>query len=110
MTIGFKTIAETFPIACLSAIQYGRALDCLIQNIVYVDPELGYVYLLKADVSDGFYHIGLRPKDAPMLGLIFPSGKEEEQMVPIPLTLPMEWKKSPPFFCTATETVADLAN
>ena len=31
-------------------------------------------------------------------------------MVAIPLTLPMGWKNSPPLFCTATETVADLAN
>ena len=28
----------------------------------------------------------------------------------IPLTLAMGWKNSPPLFCTATETVADLAN
>ena len=90
--------------------QYGRALDRLIREIVYADPELGYVYLLKADVSDVFYCIGLRPTDAPKLGLIFPSGKEEEQMVAIPQTLPMVWKNSPPLFCTATETVADLSN
>ena len=57
--------------------QYGRALDRLIRDIVYANPELGYVYLLKADVSDGFYRIGLRPEDSPKLGLIFPSGKEE---------------------------------
>ena len=31
-------------------------------------------------------------------------------MIAIPLTLPMGWKNSPPLFCTATETVADLAN
>ena len=90
--------------------QYGRALDRLIREIVYADPALGYVYLLKADVSGGFYHIGLHPEDAPKLGLIFPSDKEEEPMVAIPLTLPMGWKNSPPLFCTATETVADLAN
>ena len=94
----------------MSAIQYGRSLDCLIREIVYADPALGYVYLLKADVSDGFYRIGLRPTDAPKLGLIFPSGKEEEQMVAIPLTLPMGWKLSPPLFCIATETVAELSN
>ena len=94
----------------MSAMQYGRALDCLIREIVYADPALGYVYLLKADVSDGFYCIGLRPTDAPKLGLIFPSGKGEDQMLAIPLTLPMGWKNSPPLFCTATETVADLAN
>ena len=71
--------------------QYGRAVDCLIREIVYADPALGYVYLLKADVSDGFYRIGLRPTYAPKLGLIFPSGKEKDQMVAIPLTLPMGW-------------------
>ena len=57
-----------------------------------MDPELGYVYLLKVDVSDGFYRIWLRPEDAPKLGLIFPSGKEEDPMVAIPLTLPMDGK------------------
>ena len=31
-------------------------------------------------------------------------------MVAITLTLPTGWKNSPPLFCTATETVADLAN
>ena len=55
----------------------------------FADLALGYVYLLKVDVSDGFYRIGLRPEDAPKLGLILPSGKEEEPMVDIPLTLPM---------------------
>ena len=98
----FKTNAETLPVACLSTMKYGRALDRLIRQIVYADPALGYVYLLKADVSDGFYRIGLRPEDAPKLGLIFPSSKEEDPMVAIPLTLPMEWKNSPPLFCTAT--------
>ena len=61
----FKTNAETLPVDCLSAMQYGRALDRLIHEIVYADPALGYDYLLKADVSDGFYRIGLRPEDAP---------------------------------------------
>ena len=36
---------------------------------------LGYVYLLKAYVSDGFYRIRLRPTDATKLGLIFPAEK-----------------------------------
>ena len=61
-------------------------------------------------MSDGFYHIGLLPEEAPKLGIIFPSGVDEEPMLAIPLTLPMGWKNSPPLFCTATETVADLAN
>ena len=56
--------------------QYGRALDCLIREIVYADPALGYVYLLKEDVSDWFYRIGLRPEDGPKLLLSDPAGRE----------------------------------
>ena len=80
----FKTNAETLPVAFLSAMQYGRALDRLIREIVYAYPARDYVYMLKADISDGFYRIGLRPEDAPKLGLILPSGEEEEPMVPPP--------------------------
>ena len=74
--IYFKTNAETIPVACLSVMQYGWVLDRLICKIVYAYPALGYVYMLKANVSDGFYPIWLRLEDAPKLGLIFPSGEE----------------------------------
>ena len=43
----FKTNSETLPVACLSAMQYGWALDRLLREIVFADPDLGYVYLLK---------------------------------------------------------------
>ena len=92
----FKTNAETLPVACLSTMQYGWVLDGLLREIVFADPSLAYVYLLKADVSDEFYRIGLRQEDAPKLGLIFPNGADEEPMVAIPLTLTMGWKNSPP--------------
>ena len=82
--------------------QYGQALDRLLREIIFAEPDLVYVYLLKADVSNGFYRIGLRLEDAPKLGLIFPSSAEKEPMVAIPLTLPMGWKNYPPLFCTAT--------
>ena len=106
----YKTNAETLPVACLSEMQYGRALDRLLCDIVFADPALVPVYILKTDVSDGFYRIGVFPEDAPKLVLIFPSGANEEPMVAIPLMLPMGWKNSPPLFCTATETVAGFAD
>ena len=87
----FKNNADTLPVACLSTMKYGRALDRLICEIVFADPALGYVYLLKANASDGFYRIGLRPEDAPKLGLIFPSGADKGPMLATPLTLPMGW-------------------
>ena len=44
-------------------------------------------------------------------GLIFPVYDSDKTIVATPpLTLPMGWKNLPPLFCTATETVTDLAN
>ena len=48
----FKTNAETLPVACLSSMQYGRALDRLLRKIFFGEPALGPVYMFKADVSD----------------------------------------------------------
>ena len=94
--IYYKTNARTLPVACISSMQYSRALDCLLRQIFFADPALGTVYLLKADVSDGFYRRGPRPEDAPKLGLIFLNSADEEPMVAIPLTLPMVWNSPPP--------------
>ena len=44
------------------------------------------------------------------LRIVFPLEGEDEDLVLIPLTFPMEWKNSPPMFCMATETLANLAN
>ena len=90
--------------------QYGRDVKFLIREVVIVDPVLGTVHVLKADVRNGFYRIGLQPMDAPKMGLVFPSEGEDEKLVAIMLTLPMTWKNAPPIFCTAKETVADIEN
>ena len=90
--------------------QYGRALDRPIREVVIADLALLHVYVLMSDISDGFYRIGLKTTDVPNLGLVLPSDRIKEDMVAIPLILPMTWKNSPPIFCTATDTVAYLSN
>ena len=95
--------AKTLPICDLSTMQYGRCLDSLLREIVYADPKLGPGHMIKADVSDGFYRIGLRPSDAAKLGLVFSSEAGEEDLVAILLTMPMGWKNLPPIFCTASQ-------
>jgi hypothetical protein len=70
----------------------------------------GPVYLLKIDISDGFYRIDLNPDNIPHLGMAFPTCDGTEPLVAFPLVLPMGWKNSPPAFTTTTETIADLAN
>ena len=74
------------------------------------DPKNGPIYILKLDISDGFYRIALNIDDIPKLGVVFPSPDGEEPLVALPLVIPMGWKNSPPAFCVATETAADLAN
>jgi hypothetical protein len=61
-------------------------------------------------LPDGFYRVGLDPDQAPGLAVILPKEPDEDQLFAIPFVLPMGWVESPPFFCIATETAADLAN
>jgi hypothetical protein len=101
---------DTIPIYPKEAMQFGHALDRLLREILLADPKLGPVYLLKLDISDGFYRVNLNINDIPKLGVAFPSRPGQEPLVAFPLVLPMGWAASPPCFSAATETSADLAN
>ena len=101
---------DTLPIVPPEAMQFGHALDRYLREILLADPELGPIYMLKLDIADGFYRIALNIDDIPKLGVVFPTNPGEEPLVALPLVLPMGWKNSPPAFCVATETAADLAN
>jgi hypothetical protein len=90
--------------------QFGTALQRIIEDIVNANPLFGPVYLCKVDIADGFYRVNLRPADIPKLGVIMPPTADHETLVALPLVLPMGWKNSPPYFCALTETVADVTN
>ena len=57
--------------------------------MVIADPALGPVYVLKEDISNGFYRIVLRPTDAPNMGLGFISDGSGEELVEIRITISM---------------------
>jgi Reverse transcriptase (RNA-dependent DNA polymerase). len=101
---------ETLPLIADDAMQFGHTLDRILRHILLADPQHGPVHLLKLDIADGFYRIDLCPDDIPRLGVVFPVPPGTEPLVALPLVLPMGWKNSPPAFCTATETIADLTN
>ena len=101
---------ETLPLVALESMQFGRALDRILREILLANPALGPVHLIKVDLSDGFYRVDLNPDDIPKLGVVFPTEKGEEPLMAFPLVLPMGWSNSPPAFSTVTETIADLAN
>jgi hypothetical protein len=106
---------DMVPIAPQDAMQFGNALPRLLCHVVLLvaDPSHGLVQLIKVDIADGFYCIGVRPPDVLKLNVTFPNKPDQPKLlVAFPtITLPMNWTNSPPIFCcAATETIADLAN
>jgi len=101
---------DTLELAPEEAMQFGRALERVLYRVRYANPRYGPVYLGKVDLADGFCRVWLMPDSIPQLAVTFPKYKGEEQLIGLPLTLPMGWKESVPYFCAATETVTDIAN
>jgi hypothetical protein len=101
--------AETARLAPREAMQFGHALHRILRQIRFADPAQGPVYMLKVDISDGFYRVYVAPRDVPKLGVAFPAGPDGEPLVAFPLALPMGWTESPPYFTAFTETVVDVA-
>lgn len=101
---------ETAKLSPHEAMQFGRALERIIAQVVRADPRFGPVQFIKVDMSDGFYQIFVCARDIPKLGVAFPALDGEEPLIAFPLKMPMGWTESPPYFCAATETVADVAN
>jgi hypothetical protein len=102
--------AETVQLAPPEAMQFGRALQRVISQVVRADPRYGDVYLAKIDIADGFYRVWLQTADLQKLGVVLPTSPGRPPLIAFPLTLPMGWVESPPYFTTLTETACDLAN
>ncbi len=102
---------ETKRMAHPEAMQFGRALQRVLGAILDAPPEHGPCYLIKIDLSDGFYRVPVRSEDVPTLGVVLPSEQPTENpWIAFPLVLPMGWRESPPHFTSLTETITDLAN
>ena len=91
--------------------QFGPCLPLILQNIWEADPKDGPVYLSKWDISDAFHSCVLRPSDIGEFSyVILPLPSDTDIYLCVDLVLPMGWASSPPFFCAASETAADLSN
>jgi hypothetical protein len=91
--------AETLKLAPRDAMQFGKALERILQTIVDANPRFGPVQLIKVDIADGFYRILLNAHDIPKLAVALPPLHGEEPLLALPLlVLPMGWTESPPCF------------
>jgi hypothetical protein len=101
---------DTIALSPFEAMQFGRALERILQQIHFANRKYGPVFLIKVDIADGFYRLCLADGSIPSFGVAFPSIPGEEHLVAFPLVLPMGWVASPPYFCALTETIANIAN
>jgi hypothetical protein len=90
--------------------QFGHAFQRLIQRIVYCNPQYGPPVMAKVDLADGYYRIPLSPMAALELAVVLPGDGPYDRLIGIPLSLPMGWSHSPPYFCAYTETITNIAN
>ncbi len=102
--------ADALPCAPQSSMQFGTALQRILQRIAYANKTFGPPLLAKIDLADGYYRVPLSAHAALNLAVCLPPDGLTEPMLGIPLSLPMGWALSPPYFCAFTETCADLTN
>jgi len=93
-----------------SSMQFGTALQRILQHIAYANKTFGPPLLAKINLADGYYRVPLSAHAALNLAVCLPPDGLDEPMLGIPLSLQMGWALSPPYFCAFTETCADLTN
>ncbi len=101
---------QTVPLAPFSARQFGGSLQRVLQRLAYCNPAFGPPLLAKIDLADGYYRIPLSAATSLQLAVSLPSDGDNTPLIGLPLSLPMGWNLSPPYFCAFPETCADLTN
>ncbi len=111
MDYSFNAVNQhSLPLAPTHSMQFGHTFQRLLQRLVYANPTFGPPLLMKVDLADGYYRVPLSPEAALELAVVLPPDNTGDNLIGIPLSLPMGWGLSPPYFCAFTETGADLAN
>jgi hypothetical protein len=101
---------HSLDVAPLAAMQFGQTWNRFLQQVAYPNPRFGPPLIVKLDLAGGYYQVPLSASAVLELAVALPPDGSSEPLIGLPLSLPMGWLHSPPYFCSFTETVADLAN
>ena len=86
-------------------------LQRILKQVLISNPCLRTVYLSKVDLAAAYMRLWVRMEDVPSFAfLITKKTPSDTQLVGFHLFLPMRYVDSAPYFCMATETVANLPN
>jgi hypothetical protein len=113
MDYSYNSINQhSFPLQPAHAMQFGATLQRILQRLVYCNPCHGPPLLAKVDLADGYYRVPLAATASQQLAVLIPNDAPgpSPPLVAFPLTLPMGWAHSPPYFCAFTETITDMTN
>jgi hypothetical protein len=101
---------DTCPLAPHHAMQFGSTLQYMLQHLVYFDCHYGPPFMAKLDLADGYHRVPISATAALHLAIVIPMNHPTEKLIALPLSLPMGWSQSPPYFCAFTETFTNIAN
>ena len=93
------------------SMQFGKALDRIIQKAAGANLYHGIVNLSKLNLAGAFMRVGLSPFMIVKLAVVVPTtSTDKDPLIAVPMALPMGWMESSTAFSMVTETIADLAN
>jgi hypothetical protein len=80
--------------------QFGHSLQRILQHLVYCNPTFRPPLMTKIDLADGYSRVLLSQQAALELAVVLPPEGLSEPLLVLPLSLPMGWSQSLPYFCT----------
>jgi hypothetical protein len=93
----YRTNHASVPLQPSHPMQFGSALQRVLQHILYCNPTYGPPLLAKLDLANGFYHIPITPTAAQQLAVIIPNDAPYPQfLVTFPLILLWGAHTAPP--------------
>jgi hypothetical protein len=87
--------------------EIGKVLPRLLQYMRDTPAGL-HILFSKLDISDGFWRLVVREKDAFNFAYVLPQVAGEPCRIVVPAAVQMGWVESPSLFCTVTESARDL--
>jgi len=90
--------------------QMGKVLQRMIATVANTKNSHGLIVFAKWDIKDGFWRLVVSDEDVWHFCYVLPRLSEDDPIQIVkPTCLQMGWCKSPPLFCTASETARDIA-
>ena len=95
----------------MEAIRFGGAIQSILKQVLSANPSLESLYFSKVDLSDAYMRFWVSMEDVLSVAFLIPKKTSNgTHLAGFHLSLPMGYIDSGPYFCMATEMVADLAN